>query len=88
MGEAIGLIQKLGKEIQKLFKIPVSYVIFAVVLVKYLYSSELSAVFDRAFKDRQKVNHIVASKQPRQQWFSVAEAEELAYTGLKIIDWG
>ncbi|MFD1454499.1 phosphoketolase [Levilactobacillus lanxiensis] len=47
----------------------------------------LLAVFDRAFKDRQKVNHIVASKQPRQQWFSVAEAEELANTGLKTIDW-
>lgn len=47
----------------------------------------LLAVFDRAFKDRQKVNHIVASKQPRQQWFSIDEAEELATTGLKTIDW-
>ncbi|BAN06120.1 phosphoketolase family protein [Levilactobacillus brevis] len=47
----------------------------------------LLAVFDRAFKDRQKVNHIVASKQPRQQWFSIDEAEELATKGLKTIDW-
>lgn len=47
----------------------------------------LLAVFDRAFKDRQKVNHIVASKQLRQQWFSIDEAEELATKGLKTIDW-
>ncbi|KRM10228.1 phosphoketolase family protein [Paucilactobacillus suebicus] len=47
----------------------------------------LLAVFDRAFTERQKINHIVASKQPRQQWFSVDEAEELATTGLKTIDW-
>ena len=47
----------------------------------------LLAVFDRAFKDRQKVNHIVASKQPRQQWFSIDEADELANEGLKVIDW-
>lgn len=47
----------------------------------------LLAVFDRALKDRQKVNHIVASKQPRQQWFSIDEAEELATKGLKTIDW-
>ncbi|AQW20694.1 phosphoketolase [Lentilactobacillus curieae] len=49
--------------------------------------NSLLAVFNRAFSDRQKVNHIVASKQPRQQWFSVDEAEELANTGLKTIDW-
>lgn len=47
----------------------------------------LLAVFDRAFTERQKINHIVASKQPRQQWFSVDEAEELATTGIKTIDW-
>ncbi|NLR10467.1 MULTISPECIES: phosphoketolase [Lactobacillaceae] len=47
----------------------------------------LLAVFNRAFNDRQKLNHIVASKQPRQQWFSVDEAEELATKGLKTIDW-
>ncbi|GAX00463.1 phosphoketolase family protein [Secundilactobacillus silagei] len=47
----------------------------------------LLAVFDRAFRDRQKLNHIVASKQPRQQWFSIDEAEELATEGIKTIDW-
>ncbi|MFD1549975.1 phosphoketolase family protein [Levilactobacillus fuyuanensis] len=50
-------------------------------------ANSLLAVFDRAFTDRQKLNHIVASKQPRQQWFSVDEAEELATKGLKTIDW-
>ncbi len=45
------------------------------------------AVFGRAFTERHKVNHIVASKQPRQQWFSVEEAQELATEGLKAIDW-
>jgi xylulose-5-phosphate/fructose-6-phosphate phosphoketolase len=50
-------------------------------------ANSLLAVFDRAFTERQKINHIVASKQPRQQWFSVDEAAELATTGLKTIDW-
>ncbi|KIS02609.1 phosphoketolase family protein [Paucilactobacillus wasatchensis] len=50
-------------------------------------ANTLLAVFDRAFTERQKINHIVASKQPRQQWFSVDEAEELATNGLKTIDW-
>ena len=49
-------------------------------------ANTLLAVFDRAFTEREKINHIVASKQPRQQWFSVDEAEELANTGLKTID--
>lgn len=50
-------------------------------------ANSLLAVFGRAFTERHKVNHVVASKQPRQQWFSVAEAEELATEGLKAIDW-
>lgn len=50
-------------------------------------ANTLLAVFDRAFTERHKLNHIVASKQPRQQWFSVDEAEELANEGLKTIDW-
>ncbi len=50
-------------------------------------ANTLLAVFDRAFKSRHKVNHIVASKQPRQQWFSTEEAEVLANEGLKVIDW-
>ncbi len=47
----------------------------------------LVSVFSRAFSERHKINHIVASKQPRQQWFSVEEAEELANEGIKSIDW-
>lgn len=47
----------------------------------------LLAVFGRAFTERHKINHIVASKQPRQQWFSVDEAQELATEGVKVIDW-
>lgn len=49
--------------------------------------NSLVAVQARAFSERQKVNLIVASKQPRQQWFTADEAEELATEGLKIIDW-
>ena len=45
------------------------------------------AVFDRAFQDRSKINHIVASKQPRQQWFTKEEAEKLATDGIATIDW-
>ncbi|MDR0899994.1 MAG: phosphoketolase family protein [Lactobacillaceae bacterium] len=47
----------------------------------------LLAVQARAFSERSKVNLIVASKQPRQQWFSVDEAETLANEGLAVIDW-
>ncbi|MCO6184173.1 phosphoketolase family protein [Leuconostoc fallax] len=49
--------------------------------------NSLLAVQERAFSERHKVNLLVASKQPRQQWFTVEEAEELANEGLKIIDW-
>ena len=45
------------------------------------------AVMDRAFSEHSKVNHMVISKQPRQQWFSAAEAEVLANEGLAVIDW-
>ena len=50
-------------------------------------ANTLLAVFGRAFQDRSKINHIVASKQPRQQWFSADEAEKLATEGLATIDW-
>lgn len=49
--------------------------------------NSLLAVFGRAFTERHKVNHVVASKQPRQQWFSIDEAQELATEGIKAIDW-
>ena len=47
----------------------------------------LLAVQARAFSERHKVNLLIASKQPRQQWFTADEADELANEGLKIIDW-
>ena len=49
--------------------------------------NSLLAVQARAFSERHKVNLIIASKQPRQQWFTADEADELANEGLKIIDW-
>ncbi|MGB4824323.1 MAG: phosphoketolase, partial [Leuconostoc mesenteroides] len=49
--------------------------------------NSLLAVQERAFSERHKVNLLIASKQPRQQWFTVEEAEVLANEGLKIIDW-
>ncbi|EJN91489.1 phosphoketolase family protein [Oenococcus oeni] len=49
--------------------------------------NELLAVASRALVDRQKINHIVASKQPRQQWFTAEEAEKLVNNGLGIVDW-
>ncbi len=49
--------------------------------------NSLLAVFNRAFSERHLVNHVVASKQPRQQWFSADEAELLATEGLATIDW-
>ncbi len=50
-------------------------------------ANTLLAVFDRAFQDRSKINHIVASKQPRQQWFTTQEAQNLVTDGLATIDW-
>jgi len=50
-------------------------------------ANSLLAVFDKVLNDRQKINLIVASKHPRDQWFSAAEAKELVDKGLKIIDW-
>lgn len=50
-------------------------------------ANTLLAVFDKVLNDRQKINLIVASKHPRLQWFSAAEAKELVDKGLKIIDW-
>ncbi|MBY0099143.1 phosphoketolase family protein [Mesobacillus maritimus] len=50
-------------------------------------ANSLLAVFDKVLNDRQKINLIVASKHPREQWFSAAEAKELVDKGIKIIDW-
>jgi xylulose-5-phosphate/fructose-6-phosphate phosphoketolase len=47
----------------------------------------LLAVADKSLRLNQTINLIVASKQPRQQWFSIDEATELVETGLKTIEW-
>ncbi|MCU4117221.1 phosphoketolase family protein [Mycoplasma zalophi] len=50
-------------------------------------TNSLLAVIDKSFKERNVINLIVASKQPRQQFFNVEEAKELVEKGLKVIDW-
>lgn len=50
-------------------------------------SNTLLAVLDKAFRERDVINLIVASKQPREQFYSVSEAKELVEKGYKIIDW-
>lgn len=50
-------------------------------------ANSLLAVFDKVLNDRNKINLIVSSKHPRQQFYSAAEAKELVDNGLKIIDW-
>ncbi|MBU4692312.1 phosphoketolase family protein [Mycoplasma zalophi] len=50
-------------------------------------TNSLLAVMDKSFKERNVINLIVASKQPRQQFFNVEEAKELVEKGLKVIDW-
>lgn len=47
----------------------------------------LLAVADKSLRLNQTINLIVASKQPRQQWFSIDEATELVEKGYKTIDW-
>ncbi|VEU78289.1 phosphoketolase family protein [Mycoplasmopsis columbinasalis] len=50
-------------------------------------SNTLLAVLDKAFQERDVINLIVASKQPREQWFDVKEAKILVRDGAKIIPW-
>ncbi|MCT4469902.1 phosphoketolase family protein [Mycoplasma sp. HS2188] len=50
-------------------------------------TNTLLAVSAKAFAEKSVINLIVASKQPREQFFSVAEAEELVEKGYKVIDW-
>lgn len=50
-------------------------------------ANTLMAVAEKAFSSEEKINLIVSSKQPRPQFFSVKEAEELVEKGLKVIDW-
>lgn len=50
-------------------------------------TNTLLAVGDKAFKDRECINVLVTSKQPRPQWFSIEEAQKLVDKGLGYIDW-
>ncbi|MFT8728412.1 MAG: phosphoketolase family protein [Liquorilactobacillus ghanensis] len=50
-------------------------------------ANSLLAVMAKTLNDREKINLIVASKHPRPQFYSAAEAQELVDNGLKIIDW-
>lgn len=50
-------------------------------------ANSLLAVMAKTLNDREKINLIVASKHPRPQFYSAAEAQELVANGLKIIDW-
>ncbi|AEV95716.1 phosphoketolase family protein [Pediococcus claussenii] len=50
-------------------------------------ANSLLAVSPKIMNDRQKVNLLITSKQPRPQFYSIDEAEELVDKGLGIIDW-
>ena len=50
-------------------------------------ANELLAVGDKAFRDYEKINAIVASKQPRRQWYTIDEAKQIVDQGLGYIDW-
>ncbi|MFT9269718.1 MAG: phosphoketolase family protein [Liquorilactobacillus nagelii] len=50
-------------------------------------ANSLLAVMAKTLNDREKINLIVASKHPRPQFYSAAEAQELVANGLKVIDW-
>lgn len=50
-------------------------------------ANSLLAVSPLIMNDREKVNVLVTSKQPRPQFYSIEEAEVLAKNGLGIIDW-
>ncbi|GFZ26260.1 phosphoketolase family protein [Lactobacillus corticis] len=50
-------------------------------------TNTLLAVADKAFTDRECINILVTSKQPRPQWFSADEATKLVDHGLSYIDW-
>ena len=50
-------------------------------------TNSLLAVMKKALEERNVINLIVASKQPREQFYSIKEANELVEKGYKIIDW-
>ncbi|TNK93637.1 phosphoketolase, partial [Mycoplasmopsis pullorum] len=50
-------------------------------------TNTLLAVMDKSLRERELINLIVASKQVREQFYSIEEAKELVEKGLKAIDW-
>ncbi len=50
-------------------------------------TNSLLAISNKAFRQRECINILVTSKQPRPQWFSIEEAGKLADKGLDYIDW-
>nr|WP_318030637.1 hypothetical protein [Mycoplasmopsis bovis] len=50
-------------------------------------TNTLLATMAKALKERNVINLIISSKQPRHQFFSKEEAIELVEQGVKIIDW-
>ncbi|ENY68825.1 Phosphoketolase [Metamycoplasma auris 15026] len=50
-------------------------------------TNSLLAVMQKSLEERNTINLIVASKQPREQFYSIAEAKELVEKGYKVIDW-
>ncbi|QSB07636.1 phosphoketolase family protein [Mycoplasma tauri] len=50
-------------------------------------TNTLLATMDKAFKERNVINLIISSKQPREQFFTMDEAQELVDKGLKVIEW-
>ncbi|EIN14949.1 Phosphoketolase [Mycoplasmopsis agalactiae 14628] len=50
-------------------------------------TNTLLATMAKALQDRNVINLIISSKQPRHQFFSIEEATELVEKGVKIIDW-
>ncbi|WP_027334535.1 phosphoketolase family protein [Mycoplasmopsis felifaucium] len=50
-------------------------------------TNTLLATMEKAFSERNVINLIISSKQPRDQFFTMEEAQELVDKGLKAIDW-
>ncbi|WP_278554207.1 phosphoketolase family protein [Companilactobacillus farciminis] len=50
-------------------------------------TNSLLAVMPKILDDQEKINLLVTSKQPRLQFYSIEEGQELADKGLKVIDW-
>ena len=50
-------------------------------------ANTLLVTFDKCIRSINQVNVMTASKHPRQQWFTIEEAEYLVNKGLGIVDW-